>query len=158
MPRFAYVERFPVNIAGPTRSGALLPHLDDGDLMLRSAVADRLTFQAGGNVASLLIFDIDPSRTVASVEVLVSAPRWRVTMQAPPASLQRPCDGRLVVPVDATEVYMDTRTPQFHWHAETSQLHIEIEPVTQRTKWVRLSHRCYALINEVFLAGFLAEL
>ncbi len=153
--RFSELPRFPVAVGPPSEAGALIPVLDSGDLLLRSPISDQLDYRFGGNIASLLIFDIDVSYVVGSVEVLVPASRWKPVDAAVEAP--RCPSGVLTVPADAPETIVEGRTPRFCWNRPHSQLLIEIEPCTPNTQWVALSERCYALINDSFLAGLLVN-
>lgn len=155
-PRFSELPRFPVAVGSPSQAGSLVPILDSDDLSLESPISDRLDYRFGGNIASLLIIDIDVSSVIGSVEVLVAKPHWQVIESD--IAIQ-PCNaGVLTVPILAQEISVEKIEPRFLWNRVKSQLLIEVETLTPETKWVSLSQDCFALINDSFLAGFVVRL
>jgi hypothetical protein len=156
LPQFVELDRFPVEVKPHSEVGMLYPDRRSGDLLLRSPLAEQLDFQLGGNIAALLVFDIDASGVIGEVEVLVPPERWKRGDR--PMSDVPTTAGVLSVPRIAREIVVDELVPSFVFDERNGVLLIRVEPLDERTTSVELSNECSALVNDGFLAGFLVSL
>lgn len=69
-----------------------------------------------------------------------------------------PRQGSLVVPQVAESEPFDDLIPGMWTDDAGTSVHVELEPVVASTDWIELSDRCWAMVNDGFLAGFLARL
>lgn len=150
--RFATLQRLPARVGPPTPLGALAPTVSGGALMLAGEGAGTAEFPFGANVASLLIFDLDASRTVGSIETLLPLERWTETDDAPlpPAGAPR---GSLQVDGPAVTLEVPEPEPRFLYDAGQRRLWIALEDIAPTAQWVQLSPRCHAVLDGGFLAG-----
>jgi hypothetical protein len=154
--RFTELARIPVRVGPPREDGALVPISDGDTLTLRSRVPPGTAAPIGINVDSLLLLDMLTDGTVFEVEVVVPRSAWCSGPVAlrPPSAVEK---GTIQVLDAGPTIYVDEISPRFTVD-DKDELHIELEPVGQETRWVALSTECYALLNGDFLAGFVVGL
>jgi hypothetical protein len=155
-PTLSDSSRLPVEVVPARAEGALEPYLDEGELMLESPIVDELDLKYGANIAALLILDIDASRVLSQVEVLPEADAWAtrdVELEPVAGKVRR---GSLAVVNPERNLEFHDLDPSI-WTTPNGKIVIEVEPFSQQTEWIRLSDRCYGLVNQGFLAGFVCD-
>ncbi len=154
-------QRVPVSVVDKSLAGSLVPVIEDGELMLESPILHELELVYGITVdAPDLIFDIDKTYVVAYVECLIDSYQWETTEDLPLAIPDHAVDASLAVPPSAIEIdAFDLPEPiEVMIDASRTQVLVQLEPVSDDTRWARLSKGCYVLVNDTYLAGFLVVL
>ncbi len=153
-------QRVPISIVDKSLSGSLEPTIDDGDLTLESPIIQDLRLLYGITVSTpTLIFDIDEKFVLAGVECLRQAYLWKTTDDPPFNVPEHTIDASLAVPRTTIDTgVFDEVSGDVVMDALRTQVLVGLEPVSDQTRWVRLSQGCYALVNDTYLAGFLVVL
>lgn len=153
---FTELARVPIRVGQPRAEGALAPLVEGDTVVLRSSVPEGTSAPIGVNVDSLVLLDALEDGTVFEVEVVVPRSAWRSGRSAPkPESVVE--KGTIAVADPGPLIYVDQISPRITLDSQ-GQLYVQLEPVDGETRWVALSARCFALLNDGFLAGFVAQL